>query len=150
MSGALWFYQLEHSGLEAALAPLLEKCLARGWRALVRGGVRARLEALDDKLWTYRDDAFLPHGLAGRDAGAPQPVWLTDNLDNPNAAQALFVIDGADPQGFERFERACLVFDAADEAALAGARARWRAAKSAGADAVFWREEAPGRWVKQG
>ena len=31
----LWFYHLERSELERALPPLLEKCLQRGWRALV-------------------------------------------------------------------------------------------------------------------
>ena len=32
----LWFYHLERTELEKALPPLLEKCLQRGWRALVR------------------------------------------------------------------------------------------------------------------
>ncbi|HVK81146.1 MAG TPA: DNA polymerase III subunit chi, partial [Verrucomicrobiae bacterium] len=57
----LWFYHLERSELARALAPLLEKSLQRGWRALVRGGSPERLDELDAVLWTYRDDSFLPH-----------------------------------------------------------------------------------------
>ena len=38
----IWFYHLERSSLEATLPPLLERCLARGWRAIVRGGLRER------------------------------------------------------------------------------------------------------------
>ena len=37
----LWFYHLERGELERALPPLLEKCLQRGWRALVRAGEAA-------------------------------------------------------------------------------------------------------------
>lgn len=143
----LWFYHLERSELERALPPLLEKCLQRGWRALVRGGVKERLDALDDVLWTYRDDSFLPHASEG-DA-ARQPVWLTTEGGNPNGAQVLFLIDGAEPGDIAAYERACLVFDGRDQAALESARLRWKAAKEAGIVASYWRESAAGKWEKQ-
>lgn len=147
----LWFYHLEKSELERALAPLLEKCLQRGWRALVRGGSEERLEALDTSLWTWRDESFLPHARAeaGVDA-ARQPVLLTRASGNPNGAQALFLIDGAEPGDLSGFERACLMFDGRDEAALESARSRWKEAKAAGIEASYWRENANGRWEKQG
>jgi len=144
----LWFYQLERSELEQTLPPLLEKCLQRGWRALVRAGSEERLEALDIALWTYRDDSFLPHAREGDPAR--QPVWLTTALGNPNGAQALFLIDGAAPHDAAAFERACLVFDGRDEAALQSARSHWKAAKAAGLPASYWREGAAGKWEKQG
>jgi DNA polymerase-3 subunit chi len=143
----LWFYHLERSELERALPPLLEKCLQRGWRALVRGGLQERIEALDDALWTYRDESFLPHAREG-DA-ARQPIWLTTQGGNPNGAQVLFLIDGAEPGDVAAFERACLVFDGRDEAALESARLRWKAAKEAGIVASYWRESAAGKWEKQ-
>ncbi len=143
----LWFYHLERSELERALPPLLEKCLQRGWRALVRGGLAERLEALGDTLWTYRDESFLPHARTG-DASR-QPVWLTTEGGNPNGAQALFLIDGAEPGDISAFERACLIFDGRDQAALESARARWKEAKDAGVTASYWRESAAGKWEKQ-
>ena len=74
---SLWFYHLERSSLEAALAPLLEKCLQRGWRAVVRGTIEERLDELDEALWTVREDNFLPHARAGRMAPEKQPILLT-------------------------------------------------------------------------
>lgn len=144
----LWFYHLERSDLERALPPLLEKCLQRGWRALVRGGSEERLDALDARLWTYRDDSFLPHGRDGPDA-ARQPVLLTTAAGNPNGAKALFLIDGAEPGDIEAFERACLVFDGRDASALESARSRWKQAKDAGVTVSYWRENAQGGWEKQ-
>jgi len=145
----LWFYHLERTELERALPPLLEKCLQRGWRALVRGGSPERLEALDTTLWTWRDESFLPHAREGEGDSSRQPVLLTGNDGNPNGAQALFLIDGAEPGDLSGFERACLMFDGRDEAALDLARSRWKQAKEAGIAASYWRESAAGKWEKQ-
>src|SRR5579872_1007605 len=58
----VWFYHLERTSLDQALPELLEKTLARDWLALVRTPSPERIEHLDGWLWSYRDDAFLPHG----------------------------------------------------------------------------------------
>ena len=145
----LWFYHLERSELERALPPLLEKCLQRGWRALVRCGSPERVEALDAALWTFRDDSFLPHGKADASNPARQPVLLTTARENPNAAQALFLIDAAEPGDIIAFERVCLMFDGRDEAALETARSHWKQAKAEGMNASYWRENAQGKWEKQ-
>jgi DNA polymerase-3 subunit chi len=146
----LWFYHLEQTELERALAPLLEKCLQRGWRALVRGGLPERLDLLDAALWTFRDDSFLPHA---RDEGkldpARQPIVLTAKPGNPNAARALFAIDGAGTDDAAEFERACFLFDGRNEDAVLEARRRWKAAKSSGLDVSYWREKQGGGWEKQ-
>lgn len=144
----LWFYHLERTDLERALPPLLEKCLQRGWRALVRGGSEDRLDAIDAVLWTYKDESFLPHAREGANAER-QPVLLTTSGGNPNGAQALFLIDGAEPGDLSGFERVCLMFDGRDEAALVSARSRWKQAKEAGLTASYWRESAAGKWEKQ-
>jgi DNA polymerase-3 subunit chi len=143
----LWFYHLEKSELEQALPPLLEKCLQRGWRALIRGGEDERLAALDDTLWTWREESFLPHACEGDPA--LQPIWLTKEQGNPNSAHALFLIDGADPGDLASFERASLIFDGRDEGALAAARLRWKDAKAAGVQVSYWQEKARGKWEKQ-
>ncbi|MBY0566794.1 MAG: DNA polymerase III subunit chi [Hyphomonadaceae bacterium] len=148
----LWFYHLERSDLERALPPLLEKCLQRGWRALVRGGLSERLDSLDATLWSYKDESFLPHAVDGGAGVDPsrQPILLTGKGGNPNGAQVLFLIDGAEPGDISGFERACLVFDGRDEAALVSARSRWKEAKESGIVATYWFESGDGKWEKKG
>lgn len=142
------FYHLERASLESVLPGLLEKTLERNWKAVVRAGDRARVEALDELLWTYRDDAFLPHAAAGD--GARQPIWLTDGEDAPNGADVLFLVDGAPvPETLTQFSRCVLIFDGRDEDALARARDFWKQAKAAGHDATYWKQSPAGRWEKQ-
>ncbi|MBV9511904.1 MAG: DNA polymerase III subunit chi [Caulobacteraceae bacterium] len=144
----VWFYHLERTTLDQALPELLDKTLARGWRALVRTGETARLEHLDGWLWSYREDSFLPHGLAGEPMAERQPVLLTAAADNPNAAQALFLIDGAEPGDLGGFERCILLFDGRDEAAVGEARGRWRTFKAAGHAVSYWKQGAERGWEK--
>jgi DNA polymerase-3 subunit chi len=144
----VWFYHLERTGLEQALPELLEKTLQRGWKALVRARERPRLSHIDAALWTWRDDAFLPHGLEDEPQAARQPILLTTGFDNPNAAEALFLVDGAEPGELEGYARCLVLFDGGDEAQLAVARAQWSALKAAGAALSYWKQQARG-WEKQ-
>lgn len=144
------FYHLERASLESVLPGLLEKTLERGWKAVVRCGSRETVARLDEVLWTYKDDSFLPHG-AGADAAAEQPVFLTDGAEIPNVADLLFLVDSAaaDASAIGAFVRCVTIFDGGDEAAVASARAFWKDVKAAGHDATYWKQSAQGRWEKQ-
>jgi DNA polymerase III subunit chi len=145
----LWFYHLERSGVDEALPPLLDKTLKRGWRALVRTPLAERLEALDSLLWTWRDDAWLPHGPDGAEDSARQPILLSAALSNANAAQAVFLLDGAGRGDLEGVERVVSLFDGRDPDALAAAREAWRAAKAEGMALSYWRQSEGGQWSRQ-
>ena len=144
----VWFYHLERSGLDQVLPELLEKTLARGWRALVRTPEPDRIDHLDGWLWTYRDESFLPHGTAEEPGAERQPILLTTGDENANASNALFLIDGAEAASLDDYERCILLFDGRDEQALAGARQRWKETKAAGHPASYWRQAERG-WEKQ-
>lgn len=146
----VWFYHLEQTALDQALPELLEKTLARGWRALVRSPVSGRLQHLDDWLWRYRDDSFLAHGLADGTDPARQPVLLSPTPDNPNGAEALFLLDDAEPGDLSAYARCLILFEGRDEAAVAAARQRWREIKAAGHAASYWRQSEQGAWRKEG
>jgi len=144
------FYRLSSAPVEAALPAMLEASLDRGWRVLVRVGGAAGVAFLDERLWTWREDAFLPHGVAGGPEAARQPILLTTGRDNPNGAGVLMCVLGARAaaEEFAAFDRVCLIFDAADEAAVAAARDDWRAVVAAGHAATYWAQE-DGRWVRK-
>ena len=144
------FYQLERRPLESALPDLLQRSLDRGWRVVVKVGSDERLEALNAHLWTYDEASFLPHGAAADGNAAAQPIWLTTGDDNPNGATVRFLVDGAESADFSGYERVVFIFDAADAEALAKAREAWKAARTVGGEATYWRQDENGRWTKQG
>jgi DNA polymerase-3 subunit chi len=143
------FYHLTESNLEAALPTLLEKSIGRGWWAVVQTGSEERRDALDQHLWLYRDDSFLPHGADHEPHAAEQPVILTAGPDNPNGAQIRFLVDGASPPPLSGYERAVFLFDGNDEGQLEEARARWKALKGDGHDVTYWQQTVEGRWERK-
>jgi DNA polymerase-3 subunit chi len=143
-----WFYHLESQPLQAVLPVLVEKTLARGWRALLRFSTSERLETIDSALWTYRDESFLPHGSARDGHAERQPALLTLDDANPNGAAVLFLLEAAEEREPERFSRVIRLFDGADEEAKALARTEWKNAKAAGFEVSYWRQDAGGAWKK--
>ncbi|WEK58978.1 MAG: DNA polymerase III subunit chi [Candidatus Brevundimonas phytovorans] len=144
----IWFYHLERSTLDQVLPGLLEKTLQRGWRALVRGAVAHRLDDIDEHLWTWRADSFLPHGLASEAHAVRQPILLSESGENLNGAQALFIVDESELGATEGYERCFIIFDGRNEQALQQARERWRTLKAVGANLAYWKQTDEGRWEK--
>ncbi|MEM9425936.1 MAG: DNA polymerase III subunit chi [Pseudomonadota bacterium] len=145
--GAAFFYHLTEKPLEATLPVLLGKALQAGWRIEVRGTDEASLNRIDTQLW--QGDGFLPHGVAGGPHDADQPVLLTTGKGGNDAA-CVMSIDGAEVAADEvtALERVCILFNAADPAAVETARGQWRTLTEAGIAAQYWAEEG-GRWMKK-
>jgi len=144
------FYHLHRLPLERVLPTLLERSLERGWRVVVQASSEEQMEALDAHLWTFSEDGFLPHGT-WREAEAPeQPILLTVNDDNPNAATVRFLVDGAPvPRDASAYIRIVLMFDGEDPDAVEAARVQWGEAKSSGFDVTYWQPDEQGRWQRK-
>ncbi len=143
------FYHLLRTPLERALPRLLEKALGRGMRALVVTGSQERTDRLNEFLWTYDPASFLPHGAAADGSPDRQPVWLSDREANANGADLLVLLDNADSERLEAYERVIDLFDGHDAAAVAAARRRWSARKEAGHGLTYWRQTERGGWEKK-
>ncbi|KAA2236537.1 DNA polymerase III subunit chi [Salinarimonas soli] len=144
------FYHLQRQPLESVLPTLLQKSLERGWRIAVQATSPERVSALDDHLWTFTDESFLPH-CTDREPDAPeQAVVLTVAGANLNGAQVRFLVDGAPlPEDAAAYQRLVLLFDGGDPQALALARDQWRAVKAQGHAATYWQQDEGGRWQRK-
>ena len=145
----VWFYHLERATPEQVLAELLEKTLARGWRARVQCASAERMEQIDARLWADRPDSFLPHGMEDEDNAERQPILLGLTDENPNGAHALFLLDGAEAPPLDGYARVIDLFDGGDPAQVQAARERWKAVKALGLPMSYWRQSEAGRWEKQ-
>ena len=150
----VFFYHLERAALEDVLPGLLEKTRERGWKALVRAGSDERTAALDAHLWSYREESFLAHGLERDAHAAEQPILLTSSDGNPNNAEVLFLVDGAEANDWSAPEvtaaaRVVMIFDGRDAEALEAAREHWKKAKASGHEITYWQQAAGGKWEKR-
>jgi DNA polymerase-3 subunit chi len=136
------FYHLAVSPLERVLPSVAEKVLAGGGRLLVVAD-GDRLARLDELLWSYSKDSFLPHG---RERPETQPVLLSETPEPANGAANIALADGRWRDEALAFERAFYFFDNEGRDA---ARDAWRALKSKPeVEARYWKQDERGKWVQ--
>ena len=135
------FHHLERLRVDQALPHLLERAYEGGRRIVVRVPSDEIVAALNDRMWTYDDASFLPHGAARDGDPASQPIFLTALAENPNRATVLVMLPGAEASPEDRaFEEIVFLFDGRDERAVAEARARWKSLRDEGRTLSYWRE----------
>ncbi len=139
------FYHLASSPIERVLPRVCERLLEGGERLLIVGWEDV-ITALDEQLWTYAQDAFLPHGRAGRPSAEGQPILLSDAPEPLNAARNIAIADGVWRDEALGFERAFYFFGASH---LDAARGAWRALKGRrGVEPRYWKQDERGKWVQ--
>lgn len=143
------FYQVRQGNVEKCAAVLLEKMLETHLRAVVLTESETYTDFFNGYLWTFRPNAFVPHGSSKEGEASRQPIWITEAIENPNNASVLMVLGGQEVSDLGQFTRCLDLFNGQDTTALELARSRWKAYKMAGHNLTFWRQDDDGKWVKQ-
>lgn len=143
------FYHLTETKLEDTLPQLLEKSLARDWKACIHCGSEERLEILDNHLWTYRDESFLAHGKASDENADQQPILLTTSGESANKAEVRFVVDMGEEPNADECDRIVYMFDGHDQDQLERARGQWKSFSDGGLDKTYWQQTPDRGWVKK-
>ena len=117
--------------------PLLLVCelAKRGYAAnlpmLVLARDSAQAEALDDLLWSFEDDAYLPHQVAGDDEDELCPILIaTPEMDVPARPLLVNLRDEVPAGSFDRV----LEVVPADPSARGPLRERWKHYQSLGVE----------------
>ena len=145
--GAVYFYHLTRQPLERTLPLLLDRALCAGWRVEVRCPNQDHAAWLDEKLWLVPEDGFLPHGMAGGEDDALNPVLVTTHP--AESVHCIISVGGSDVSADEvrEKERVCILIDGNDETMLTHTRRQWKMLTNAKCHVQYWSEET-GRWQK--
>lgn len=126
------FYILSTSEAQAAgvyTCRLAEKAYTQGFRLFILTRDRQQAELLDELLWTFRPDSFLPHALA--DSSLDEPILLGEQLPDEIDHDYLINLGLALPPQWQQFRRLAEIVEQQQEA-LAQARQRFRTYRNAG------------------
>jgi DNA polymerase III subunit chi len=138
------FYHLTRLPLERALPRIAERVVESGGRLLVVAGAAEARARLDQLLWSYTPESFLPHAQAGGEGDALQPVLISEVPDATNGARNIALADGVWREEALGFDRAFHFFD---EDRIAEARAAWKSlAEREGVERRYWKQNDAGKW----
>ncbi|MBB1087992.1 DNA polymerase III subunit chi [Lysobacter sp. SG-8] len=111
---------------------LVKRAYEKGLPTLVLARDAAQAEQLDDLLWSFEPDAFIPHQIAGLDMDEDEADVLiaAPDADVPLRPIVVNLRDGAVEGTFERV----LEVVPADESARGPLRERWKQYQARGID----------------
>ncbi|MDP3269783.1 MAG: DNA polymerase III subunit chi [Legionella sp.] len=84
---------------------LLEKAYFKGHRVYVHCTNQKEAEFLDELLWTFRDDSFIPHNLQGEGPEPPPPVQIGFGNEPRGFNDILINLADQIPPFYNRFKR---------------------------------------------
>lgn len=144
------FYHLTTSSMEKALPSLVAKIVEGGHRAVIMSDDAERLKEMDNRLWTFSQSHFIPHGTANDPFPEEQVVYLTQAEETPNNANVLILLGDIRPELAQQMTICADMFDGADHIQVEAARKRWTQYRDSDAfELTYWKQDAKGKWEKQ-
>ncbi|AFB21582.1 DNA polymerase III subunit chi [Rickettsia canadensis] len=89
-------YQTSDELLLKSVLLLIEKCYYSDLKSIILTTDKEQQEMLNKNLWTYSRKQFIPHGSKLDPQPEKQPIYITDELQNPNNASVLIIISPID------------------------------------------------------
>lgn len=127
------FYDIPHEQAFALAAKLAQAAWDKGKRLIVRCEDTHQAKALDDHLWTYRDESFVPHEVSdGALHDTRARIVLTTGDVAPIEPDILLQLAPAERAFAERFGHVIDLVDHRDDARLTASRQRYKAWTEAG------------------
>ncbi|MEI8320546.1 MAG: DNA polymerase III subunit chi [Alphaproteobacteria bacterium] len=144
------FYHLTRLSLGKSLPKLLEKVLQQNLRCVVVASTEADVQILNDQLWTYHPEGFLPHGTKKEGRPKDQPVWISTAQENPNESKVLVLTWPIPVENFDGFERIAYIFDGNKDDDLTAARSLWKEYNTPDHTLAYWQQDESGQWTQKG
>lgn len=84
---------------------LIEKAYVKGHRVFIFCSTQHDAELLDELLWTFRDDSFIPHNLQGEGPEPPPPIQIGYDKEPRGFNDILINMSSHIPSFFSKFKR---------------------------------------------
>ena len=140
------FYHMEQSTLDQVLPAIVSKAFQLGKPISIKGPNQKETKRLDDLLWTFNPQSFLPHGM---DHANQQPILLSCDDDNQNDAKILILTHGCTHNNVGQFDLVCEMLDGRVDTQINEARKRWKEYKAADHTLTYWQQDENGKWNKK-
>jgi DNA polymerase-3 subunit chi len=104
-----------HQGRARFACRLAEKAWQKGYRVFIHTTSDFEAQQLDELLWTFRPESFVPHAIASDPIVAGVPVLVGLGADPALALDLLINLSDAVPGYFHRFPRLAEVVEPNNE-----------------------------------
>lgn len=84
---------------------LTEKAVKQGNKVLIATGDELASDAMDELLWSFSPESFVPHAILGREETSNTPVVISHDKDDETHHDVMVNLGFGLPEYFSRFKR---------------------------------------------
>ena len=102
------FYLLaseQHNARWLVACRLLAKAYAKGHKVYVACNTKQDAEFIDELLWTFKEDSFIPHNLLGEGPEPPPPIQIGYEKEPRGFNDILLNLSSSIPPFYSKFKR---------------------------------------------
>ena len=127
------FVEVTASRMEMRACEIAEHTYAQGERLQIIALDEEQAARLDDLLWTYKPDNFIPHGIwKSMDSESDQPVLITTRKEPVPGIASLLTMDYCPVEMVQQFSQVIHVVVVDNQERLEASRRDWTLLKHAG------------------
>ena len=143
-----YFYNSSQRNVVADISWLIEKLFKENNRILVCCKDQKTVEVIDDFLWRYKEDGFIPHSIEQKERSSIYPVLITTDIDEEHKHNALLALSGVliEEKSWQKFTKAYYFFDHLDNKEKENAREMWKSFSELNIVCKYWVNKA-NKWV---
>jgi len=143
-----FFYNSSHRDVVKDIAWLTENIFKKNNRIVIFCTDQETAEVVDDFIWSYRDDSFIPHSIKKHRETSLDPILVTTDLDGGYEHNVLLALNGVliKEKDWQRFAKIYYFFDDQDSGEKENARSMWKSFSSLDVNCKYWINE-KNKWV---
>ena len=127
------FIEVTERRMEMRACEIAERTFTQGNRLQIIAADQKQAMRLDDLLWTFRPDSFVPHGLFEEDKDEPpQPVIITTKLEPIPGVESLLMLNYCPIELVGQFSQVIHLIIVDNLERLQASREYWAQLKEAG------------------
>ena len=144
----VYFYNSSHRNVVADISWLIEKLFKEKNRILVYCKDVETVEVINDFLWAYKEDGFIPHSIDSRELSSVYPILITTDIHKDYEHNVLLALSGVliKEKDWQKFTKAYYFFDDQENKEKENARLMWKSLSALNVVRKYWVNKAD-KWV---
>ena len=144
----VYFYNSSKRDILADISWLTEKLYKERNRILIFCKDDETVKIIDDFLWAYRDEEFIPHSIEKEEQASVYPILITSEIDRDYKHNILLALNGVliQEKNCQKFTNVYYFFDNQEEKEKENARTMWKNFVSQDVACKYWVNKA-NKWI---
>ena len=144
----VYFYNSSQRDILADIAVLTERLFLKNASIVIFCTDQETVAVVDDFLWAYKEDGFIPHSIQNNEKTSSYPISITSSIDGGYEHDVLLVLNGVliQEKDWQNFTKIYYFFDDQDNKEKENARFMWKSFSSLNAECKYWVNK-ENKWV---